>query len=206
MKITIRDMTLIALFTCLTIIGGKISIAVLAIPFTLQFLVVLLAGILLGARRALLSQALYLLLGLIGLPVFATGGGLAYVLSPSFGFLLGMLVASGLVGFLCDRVDPNRDRLKVWQVLPINLAGQLVVYIFGVTYLFLIKNFYSGQSMTLFTAIEFGMLPFLLIDTLKSLLAAILGPRLRKLTRQFVTPAGTSAVDSSSNSKGVDDP
>ena len=196
MKLSVRDMTLIALFAVLTIIGGKLSLTVLAIPFTLQSLVCLLAGVLIGAKRAMLSQALYILLGLIGLPVFAAGGGIAYVLQPSFGFLLGMLLAAGLVGWLCDRADPDRGNLKLWQALPINLAGQLVVYAFGVSYLYLLRNFYFGQYMTFFRAIELGMIPFLAIDSLKSVLAAVIGPRLRRITSQFISQNSAAAVSS----------
>ena len=185
MKLSIRDMTLISLFAVLTIIGGKISLTVLAIPFTLQSLVSLLAGILLGAKLAMLSQALYILLGLIGLPVFAAGGGFAYVLQPSFGFLIGMLLAAGLIGWICDRLDPHRDSLKVWQILPINLVGQFVVYAVGVTYLYLLRNIYVGQTMSIIRAIEIGMIPFLLVDSLKSIFAAVIGPRLRKATRRY---------------------
>jgi biotin transport system substrate-specific component len=185
MKITIRDMTLISLFTVLIVIGGKISLTLLAVPFTLQSLICLLAGILLGARRAMLAMALYLLIGLLGLPVFAAGGSVAYVLQPTFGFLLGMLLASGLIGWLTDRLDPERKQLKVWQALPVTLIGQLTIYVFGVTYLYLIKNLYAGQGLTFVRAIEIGMIPFLLFDTLKSLLAAVIGPRLRRATRLF---------------------
>ena len=192
MKINTRDMTLIALFAVLTIIGGKISLNMLAVTFTLQSLACLLAGILLGPRRALLSQVIYIFLGLIGLPVFAKGGGLWYVLEPTFGFILGMLLASGLVGYLCDRIDPNRNGLKIWQTIPVNLAGQFVIYFFGVLYLYLIKNFYAGSGMSFIRAIEIGMIPYLIFDTLKSILAGVIGPRLRRATSQFMTNRSTS--------------
>jgi len=185
MRIKTRDMTLTALFTVLTIIGGKITVPFLMIPFTLQSVVCLLAGILIGPRLAMLSQLLYVAIGLIGLPVFASGGGLAYVLQPSFGYLPGMLLASGLVGWLTGRLDPDRSKLKLWQLLPVNLAGQLVIYAVGVSYLFLIKNIYAGQNYTFIKALEVGLAPFLLADTLKSVLAAFIGLPLRRATRPF---------------------
>ena len=186
MKLTVRDMILISLFAVLTIIGGRISLTILAIPFTLQSLVSLLSGILLGAKRGILSQALYIALGLMGLPVFAAGGGIAYVLQPSFGFLIGMLLASGLVGRLCDRFDPTRISLKVWQMIPINLAGQCIVYLIGVAYLCFLQNLIIGQALPLSRAIAIGVLPFLIIDGLKSLLAAAVGPRLRRAPRRYL--------------------
>ncbi len=189
MKLSVRDMTLIALFAVLTFIGGLIKVPVFAVPFTLQTLVSLLAGLLLGARLGLLSQILYILMGLIGLPVFAYGGGIAYVLNPTFGFLIGMVVASGLIGWLSDRFDPDRSRMKVWQALIFSLSGTAVVYLVGVPYLYMIQTVYAGSGMTFVRAIEVAMLPFLIGDTLKSVFAAVLAPRVRRLTRRHFEKA-----------------
>lgn len=186
MKIKTIDMTLIALFAVLNIIAGKISLTILAVPFTMQSIVCLFAGLLLGARRAMLAQALYLLIGLIGLPVFAKGGGFAYIFEPSFGFLIGMLLAGGLVGWIADRFDPAHDKLKILQALTANLAAQLLIYMIGVAYLYMIINFYFSKSTTLIQAIQIGMIPYLIFDTMKSVLAAVIGPRLRRLTRNNI--------------------
>jgi biotin transport system substrate-specific component len=192
MRIKTRDMTLIALFTVLAVIGGKIVIPVLAIPFTLQTAVCLVTGLLLGWRRALLAQGLYLVMGLLGLPVFAAGGGPAYVLQPSFGYLPGMLLAAGLVGYLADRLDPSRERARRWQLLLVHLAGLAIVYGCGVTYLYLIKTVYSGQPFTLLRALQVGMLPYLISDGTYAVLLALAGPGLRRATRSFL-PGGTNA-------------
>jgi len=117
MKLSTRDMTLVSLFAVLSIIGAKVSLPILAIPFTFQFIISLLTGIVLGARRALLAQGLYLMMGLVGLPVFAKGGGLAYVLEPTFGYLIGMALGAGLVGLAVDRLDPQRTGLKPWTIV-----------------------------------------------------------------------------------------
>ncbi|MDD2534039.1 MAG: biotin transporter BioY [Eubacteriales bacterium] len=181
MKISVRDMTLISLFTVLSIVGAKISLPVLAIPFTFQFIISLLTGIVLGGHRALLAQGLYLFMGLIGLPVFAKGGGIAYIFEPSFGYLIGMALGAGLVGFIADKLDPQRAGLKRWQLLPVNFLALAIVYSLGVTYLFVIKNFYTGSSLTLVKAFQFGMIPFLLNDSIYCVIAAMIGPRLRNV-------------------------
>ena len=134
MKLSTRDMTLVSLFAVLSIIGAKVSLPILAIPFTFQFIISLLTGIVLGARRALLAQGLYLLMGLIGLPVFAKGGGLAYVLEPTFGYLIGMALGAGLVGLAADRLDPQRTGLKPWTIVPFNFLALALVYAIGVAY------------------------------------------------------------------------
>lgn len=181
MKLSVRDMTLISLFAVLSIVGAQVSIPVLAIPFTFQFIISLLTGIVLGGRRAFIAQGLYLLMGLVGLPVFAKGGGLMYVLEPSFGYLIGMALGAGLVGLLVDRLDPKRQGLKLWQLIPVNLLALAVVYTLGVAWLYVIKNFYAGSSLSFVKAIQFGMLPFLVNDSLYCVIAALIGPRLRKI-------------------------
>ncbi len=186
MKINLHDMTLIALFAVLSMIGAKISMPILTIPFTFQFIISLLTGIVLGARRAMLAQGLYLLMGLAGLPVFARGGGLAYVLEPSFGYLIGMLLCAGIVGAISDRLAPGQQKLQVWQLIPLNFLGLAIVYALGVAYLLLIKNFYAGQSLTFVKALQFGLLPFLINDSIYCVVAALIGSRLRQVSRPFV--------------------
>lgn len=181
MKLTVKDMTLISMFTVLSIVGAKISLPVLAIPFTFQFIISLLTGIVLGGRRALIAQGLYLLMGLIGLPVFAKGGGLAYVLEPSFGYLIGMAIGAGLVGWFADRLDPRRQDLKRWQLIPVHFLALALVYTLGVLWLFVIKNVYAGTELSFVKAVQLGMIPFLVNDSIYCIVAALIGPRLRRL-------------------------
>ena len=156
------------------------------IPFTLQTAVCLLTGLILGGRRALLAQTLYLFMGLAGLPVFAAGGGPGYVLHPSFGYLPGMLLAAGLVGVLADRVDPVRNRMKGWSALLINLCGLMVIYLCGVSYLYLLRNLLQADSLTLLRALQIGMVPFLLTDGIYAIVLAAAAPYLRRITRPFL--------------------
>ena len=89
-KWTIRDLAFCGLFAALIAVGAfiKITIPVQPVPmhFTLQFFFVLLAGLLLGARRALATVSTYLIIGLCGIPVFASGGGPSYLLKPTLAF------------------------------------------------------------------------------------------------------------------------
>lgn len=85
-----NQMILSALFTALISIGAFIKIPIPVVPFTLQFLFTMLAGLLLGGRLGTLSVLVYILLGLVGLPVFTEGGGLAYLLKPTFGYIIGL--------------------------------------------------------------------------------------------------------------------
>ena len=185
-RITIRDMTLIAMFAVLMIVGGKINLMVFSVPFTLQFQACLLTGLLLGARRAMIAQGIYIMLGLIGLPVFALGGGIGYVLQPSFGYIPGMMFCAGLTGWLADKADPACRHLPVWKTVLMNLAGLVIVYLCGVSYLYAIQNIYTDHQFLFLRAIQIGLIPFLLTDLLHCLLAAFIAPRLRKAARPYL--------------------
>ena len=188
MRQTIRDMTLVALFTVLATIGGKIVIPVAIIPFTLQTAVCFLTGMVLGSRKAFMAQGLYLFMGLLGIPVFAAGGGPGYLLQPSFGYLPGMLLAAGLIGYLTDQADPKRIALSRWIAVGCNLAGLLVIYLCGVGYLYLLRNILTDQSISLLRAFQIGMLPYLVTDLIYAVVVALAAPNSRRITRPYLLP------------------
>ena len=101
MKLSIKEMVLVSLFAAMTAIGAFISIPVGQVPITLQTLFVILSGSILGPRLGPLSQILYTILGLIGMPIFAGfTGGLQAMMKPSFGFIIGFIFASFIIGRL----------------------------------------------------------------------------------------------------------
>ena len=120
-----RNMVLAALFAALTAIGAFLQIPTGTVPITLQFLFTALAGLLLGWKWGAISQLLYVGIGLLGLPVFTQGGGIGYVLQPSFGFLLGLIPAAAVIGALTAR------RTGYLTVLAAVLVGDLILYAVG---------------------------------------------------------------------------
>ena len=102
MKLKVRDMILVALFTALTAIGAFIKIPIGVVPINLQFLFTALAGIMLGSRLGCISQLVYVVLGLIGIPVFTAGGGIGYVFKPTFGYLLGYIIGAYVIGKIAE--------------------------------------------------------------------------------------------------------
>lgn len=145
MKLQIREMTLCALCTALLAVSAFIQIPLPYLDyFTLQFLVVLLSGFLLGSRLGTLSVVLYVFIGLLGIPVFAAGGGLGYIVQPSFGYLIGFICAAYLCGKLAE-VLPDWG----WKRYVIaSLAGFLITYIIGLSYKYAIYQFYIGQPLS----------------------------------------------------------
>lgn len=167
---------LCGLFTALIAIGAFIQIPVPYLDyFTLQFLFVILAGMLLGARWGAAAVGAYVALGLAGLPIFAAGGGLQYVLRPSFGYLLGFIVTAWLVGVLGARTNATRFT----QLLPIALTGMVVTYIIGFAYKYIILNTYLGQPTPLVVVLLSAFPLDMPGDTVLCILASGLAVRLR---------------------------
>ncbi|MCG8515538.1 MAG: biotin transporter BioY [Halanaerobiales bacterium] len=168
-------MVMVAIFTSLTAIGGFIRIPLPFVPITLQTFFVLMAGIILGKKSGALSQLLYVALGLIGIPIFAGGGGIASIFHPSFGYLLGFIVAAFTVGLLLEK-----KQVDFRNTLLVSVVGMAVVYLFGVPYLYFVLNQVTGMEISLFTAIKTGMLVFLPGDLLKVFILTSIVPDIYK--------------------------
>ena len=170
-RIPARMLTLTALFAGLTAAGAFIRIPTPWSAFTMQVFFVFMAGALLGPRYGALSQAVYLALGLAGLPVFAGGGGPMYVLQPTFGFLVSYIPAAAVTGLLCRPAG-------FWRIAGACLAGLAVIYLAGLPYMALILNVYLGRGVGAAALITGGMAVFLPFDALKILLTALLAQKL----------------------------
>ncbi|MDD2214725.1 MAG: biotin transporter BioY [Oscillospiraceae bacterium] len=178
----IRRLTLAALFAALTVIGAYIKIPIGPAPITLQTLFTLLAGLILGPWTGALSQLLYMGLGLIGLPVFTSGGGLTAILTPSFGFVIGFVLAPLAMGGLerIRRTRQPRTRGRAYlSLLLLALVGTAVIYLVGVPYMYLVLRHVNGVTLTFMQALKTGCLVFLPGDLAKCLLAAYVGQKLR---------------------------
>ena len=156
----------VVLFAVLTAVGAKIAVPLpgTAVPFTLQVVAVLLAGIVMGPRLGAASQLLYLGAGMAGLPVFAAGGGLAYLLGPTGGYLLAFPIAAAIAGW-----SAARSRGLLPTVLGSAIAVAFI-HLAGAAWLFVL----GGTAASLG-----GLLRFLPGDVLKVALAVLVGGRLR---------------------------
>ena len=175
------DAALVVLFSAFVGLTAQVEIPLWPVPLTLQTLGVLFTGAVLGSQRGVLSLLLYLAEGLIGLPVFAGGAsGIAQLLGPTSGYLVGFVVAAGVVGWLAER---GWDRRLVWTVLAM-VIGNLAIYALGVAWLAI----FLGDLQA---ALVKGVLIFVPGDLLKIALAALVLPggwelaRRRRNRRQF---------------------
>lgn len=172
MNLLLRDKVLIAIFSALTAIGAFISIPIPYIPVTMQFFFCSISGIVLGSKKGALSQIIYIFIGLIGIPVFTKGGGPLYIFQPTFGYLIGLILASYIIGNVVELRSKNFKNL-----LLANIFGIISIYIIGVSYFYLISKFYLGVNMTIGLAIYNGLLLTLPGDIIKSIIAALIGVR-----------------------------
>lgn len=168
-----RSMVLCALFAALSAAGAYIRIPLGIVPITMQFFFTNLAGLLLGKRNGLISVGLYIFIGLIGIPIFTQGGGPAYILKPTFGYLVGMALGAYAAGYIVEK----RGSSYVNLILA-GLAGMVAVYAIGVTFFGLISNFYIGQAISINTLLVSCCLVFLPGDVLSAVLGAVLAKRL----------------------------
>lgn len=173
MKLSTRDLIITALFTSLTVVGGFISFHLGPVPVTLQTLFVVLSGLILGAKLGALSQITYVILGLIGLPIFSGGtGGLTSVVSPTFGFLISFIVAAYVIGKLTEK-NKSLSRIICSVIL-----GSLIIYVIGVPYFYFIFTNYLGKSINFYAALKYACIPFIPGDIIKATISIILAKQL----------------------------
>lgn len=168
----VKDTVLIFSFALLTGVFAKIKVEIGPVPITMQTLAVLLSGSLLGAKRGALSQILYLLFGLGGIPWFSRGGGISYVFSPTFGYIVGFVFCAFFVGFLVERgFGKSFSRLVLAMIF-----GEIFLYLFGI---FWLAKFFSFKR-----ALAVGLYPFLIGDFLKIFLASFICSFFGKLIKR----------------------
>jgi biotin transport system substrate-specific component len=159
-----------SMFGALTAVGAYIMIPVPPVPITMQTFFVILAGALLGGYLGAMSQVVYILLGVIGLPVF-TGGkaGIGVFIGPTGGYLIGFVVGAFIIGKLTSL---KRDPGLLWLISSMT-AGMAVLYTLGIIQLMLVGK------LSFIKAISVGLLPPLPGDIIKIVVAALICRKIR---------------------------
>ncbi|MCK8824890.1 biotin transporter BioY [Fuchsiella alkaliacetigena] len=173
MKLTVKEMVVVSLFAALTGVGSLLAIPIGTTPITLQVFFTLTAGALLGAKLGALSQVLYLLLGAVGVPVYAGGtAGIAYLVGPTAGFLFSFPLAAYLAGSLVEE-KRSLDFKSVFKSMLLALA---LIYLLGVIGLMIVTG------MGIKAAIISGVLPFIIPDIIKIIAGSYLTLRLKNIS------------------------
>ncbi len=163
-NLNVATMTRAALMAAVTAVAAQISVPLFPVPFTLQVL----SGLLLGPRYGALSQAIYVLVGAVGVPVFAQfSGGLAVILGPTGGYLVSYPVAAAVAGLAARAARSGSRRRALWTGFLWGCAGLAVIYAVGASWLSVV----SGLPLT--ASLAQGVLIFLPFDLIKVVLATL---------------------------------
>jgi biotin transport system substrate-specific component len=166
---TVYKLGLALIFACLTGLGAFVRVytPLSPVPFTAQVLVVLLSGAVLGSVYGGISQLMYVAIGAMGVPWFAGGtGGLEYVMGATGGYLMGFILAAVAIGYIAERYVEART---VAGMLPLMMLGVAIIYGMGAMWLAIVMDLGVGQAIVL------GVLPFILLDVIKAVIAAGVG-------------------------------
>lgn len=176
-KLMAADIAECAIFVALMIAGAFIKIPFPFMPLTFQTVFAILAGLLLGWKKGMLSMTAYAVMGLIGIPVFTSGGGIFYVTMPSFGYILGFIASAGVAGIARTR------KFKFWQTLLIALAAFICDYIFGIAYFIAVwqLNGYAGLWHAVVTYNVVYMPKDAVLTVLAAFLSVAVSPAIRKI-------------------------
>lgn len=178
----IKDMCLYALFAVFIAVGAFIKVPVSIVPITFQTLFVIMASLILR-QKAVYSVLLYVGMGLLGLPVFTSGGGISYVLIPSFGYLIGFVISSWFVGRY-----HNTDHVSLFLR---SCIGLLIIYVIGMLYFILIQYVYYGQLFSISWIFTSLCLVYLPGDLLSIITAIVIYKRIEYSLPQYIMQSNT---------------
>lgn len=170
----IQDIGYMSISLALVIICSKITFNIGPIPITLQTFAVLFVGLFLKTKRAFIVFLCYIIMGLAGIPVFSNGGGPAYILQPSFGFIIGFMLSVFITG-------SNAFKRYKSAFFGKAILGLLALDVIGLAYMALILNGYKHLGVSFFYVLEIGFTPFILKDCFSAVLAAMVYLRLRNV-------------------------
>ena len=169
-----------AFFAVLTSVGGMLSIPTPLVPFTMQTFFVLMSGLFLGPKYGPMSQILYITMGLAGVPVLAGGaGGLHHVFSPTFGFLVGFVPVSWTAGVLVSFMKPTRNKsaARCVKYILACFVATIALYAVGLPCFYLSMRYVLKTPVTVARALEIALLPFVIPDLIKAIVAGWLACR-----------------------------
>lgn len=171
-----KKMILSAMFAALLIVATQFSIPIGPVPVTMQPFVVMLAGLVLGAAWGAASVGIWALLGLAGFPVFAGGkAGIAVLVGPTGGFVVGFIFCAFLIGRLTDH-----RQIQLRTSLAAVFSGLIMAYVIGLAGFLFNMHYFLHKQITLQESLALAVFPFLPWDVVKAVLASIIGVKINK--------------------------
>ena len=174
----IKDIILIISFTMAMIISSYIKVPLFPVPFTMQTFVVVLSSFVIANRKACIPQIIYLLYGFTGAMVFSNGGGILYVFSPTFGYILGFVVMAYVISYMIEKCNNVNMTLK--RLIAIGSIGVIIQLSIGTSYLYVVSNTILDTNISIIDTVIKGSIIFLPYDILKVILAGIIAKQTPK--------------------------
>ncbi len=168
-----HDLTRASFMVALMALSAHLQIPIGPVPITLQTMICIMTGRMLGVKWGALSMMAYGVIGLMGLPVFAGGSGPAYVLGPTFGYVVGFIPAAMIAGLLGKQIK------SVWRQFLSVTTALFIIYLFGVTHLYFVLTVVQDMDIHFYQALRLGVFPFLMQDFLTGLLGVYLFERVQ---------------------------
>ena len=174
-RLDARSITSVGLAAALLVIGSAIALPIGPVPISLQSLVVLTIGITMGKRLGVMAVTVYVIAGLIGLPVFAgLKGGPQYIFAPTFGFIMAFILAAYIVGAGYESSSNMRRYASL-------MAATILIYTIGASYFYLVQSVHLGNSIPFVKVLQLTVLPFVLGDLIKLHIAFFVGGKLKNI-------------------------
>lgn len=167
-----KKIFLVLFGTLLLAVSSKVQVPFWPVPMTMQTFIVFIIGMTYGSRLAFVTLLIYLLEGSLGLPVFAKGGGIAYLIGPTAGYLYGMTLAALVIGFLAQKGFVKSYLKSLFAIF----LGTFIIFILGVGYL--------GSIIGYDKALAAGLYPFIISELFKIFLAVLIIPTIWKYTNK----------------------
>ena len=184
-----RRLVLCGFFAALMAVGAYIKImiplGIWQVTFSLQIFFALLSGMLLGSVSGFTRVAVYLIIGLTGVPIFAHGGGLAYVMKPTFGFLLGFAAAAYVSGKALELAGKRDMKMLILA----GVLGEAAYYLCGLAYYFIMFNYVltGGQTIGIIELMSVWFLSTVVPDLILCVLASAVAGRLWTGLRDLIS-------------------
>ena len=171
-KFTIQQIAMIAVMTAVTCVLAPLSVPIGPVPISLTNLVIYFSLFILGTKKGTISYLIYLLIGLVGIPVFSGfTGGPAKLAGPTGGYIIGFIVMAVIAGLVIDNCHKPLIQLVGM------IAGSIVCYLFGTVWFCIVAD------STFKAALGICVIPFIPADLIKMIIAMIIGPMIKKRIR-----------------------
>jgi biotin transport system substrate-specific component len=174
MKIRVKDICLMATMLAVLIVCSKITIPTGLVPITLQTFAVVIIALILGFTKSTIVIVTYIVMGLIGIPVFSSGGGFDYIFKPSFGYILGFVFQAMIISLACKSE-------KRWLKYVLSIVGLLVDYAFGTIYFAMIEMYYLNTPKDILFILNVCVNYFYIFDIIKIVIACVIYSRVKNI-------------------------